>query len=414
MLVLSGANLIDGIGEKIQSNVGIVIDGEKVHSITPSADLVYPEDAEIVDLSGLTVLPGLIDCHDHLGFRGNDLLSRWGLDAPRSLQVLQTSENLRRTLAMGYTTVQDAGWLDAGFRQAVEFNFVSGPRLVLAITMISATGALADRPSPSGHVSPACDNVPLGMADGPSGVRAKVREVLRAGADVIKIATTGGANSRPGIGPRDATYGRDEIEAAITEAKAAKRRVMCHALGGPGLRMAVEAGVNSIEHGCFLDEDPGVVTLMAEKGIYYCPTFTVYSYHSSQGIPHVRLRAQEMYPHQVESLRLAMENGVKIVAGTDAGGYIHGDNAAELGHLVKAGMSPMAALQAASSVAAESLGLSNQIGSVEPGKLADLVVVEGNPLKDISILQDEMRIKLVIKEGKVCVNRLNSEFGDIS
>jgi imidazolonepropionase-like amidohydrolase len=181
--------------------------------------------------------------------------------------------------------------------------------------------------------------------------------------------------------------------------------VMCHALGGPGLRTAIEAGVDSIEHGCYLDEDPELIAMMAEKGIFFVPTFTVYIFHREVSPPHVRARGRDLEPHHVASLHRALEAGVKVGAGTDAGGHMHHINARELQCLVKAGMSPLQALQTATGWAAECLGIARDIGSIEPGKLADLVVVDGDPLQDIAVLQDLQRMKLVFKEGQLCVDR---------
>jgi imidazolonepropionase-like amidohydrolase len=247
--------------------------------------------------------------------------------------------------------------------------------------------------------------LPATVANGVEAVRTVVRTMVRAGADVIKCATTGGASSRLGHGPKDAAFNMDEMRALVEESHALGRRVMCHALGGPGLRTAVEAGVDSIEHGCYLDEDPELLPMMAEKGIFFTPTFTVYVFHRERSAPHMRARGYDLQPHHIESLQQALAAGVKVVAGTDAGGHMHHINAQELQYLVEAGMSPMQALQAATGWAAECLGLEGDIGTVQPGKLADLVVVDGNPLQDITLLQDPQRIKLVLKGGQLCVDR---------
>ncbi len=195
------------------------------------------------------------------------------------------------------------------------------------------------------------------------------------------------------------------MKALVEEAHTLGRRVMCHALGGPGLRTAIEAGVDSIEHGCYLDEDPELIAMMADKGIFFVPTFTVYVFHRDVSPPHVRARGRDLQPHHIESLQRALAAGIKVVAGTDAGGHMHHINARELQYLVEAGMSPMQALQAATGWAAECLGLEREIGTIQPGKLADLVVVDGDPLQDITLLQDLQRIKLVFKEGQLCVDR---------
>jgi imidazolonepropionase-like amidohydrolase len=229
--------------------------------------------------------------------------------------------------------------------------------------------------------------------------------MIRAGADVIKCATTGGASSRAGHGPKDPAFDPDEMRALVDEAHMLGRKVMCHALGGPGLRVALEAGVDSIEHGCFLDEDPDLIALMAERGVFLVPTLLVYEYHRESRSPHVRERGLALQAHHIETVQRALAAGVRVVAGTDAGGHGHPPNAAELQHLVAAGLTPMQAIQAATSLAAECLGLDREIGTVEKGKRADLVVVEGDPLGDVRLLQEEKRLRFVLKDGGVAVRR---------
>jgi imidazolonepropionase-like amidohydrolase len=228
---------------------------------------------------------------------------------------------------------------------------------------------------------------------------------VRAGADVVKCATTGGASSRRGHGPRDAAFDRDEMRALVDEAHALGRQVMCHALGGPGLRLAIEAGVDSIEHGSYLAEEPEFFAMMAERGIFFTPTLLVYEYHRESPTPHVRKRARELYARHLESVAMALASGVKISAGTDAGGHGHPANARELQCLVEAGLSPMQAIQAGTGRAAECLGWQREVGTVAVGRLADLVAVDGDPLRDVAILQDASRIKLVCKGGRFHVDR---------
>src|SRR5436190_15495370 len=308
---------------------------------------------------------------------------------------------------MGYTAVRDAGGLDAGFRAAVEEGLIKGPRLFTAVAIISPIGGIGDRVSPSGHecIVPHDPALPVGVANGADEVRRVVRTMVRAGADVIKCATTGGASSRPGHGPKDIAFTKDEMHALVEESHALGRRVMCHALGGPGLRLAIEAGVDSIEHGCYLDEDPELIPMMAERGTFFVPTLTVYVFHREVSAPHVRARGRDLYPHHIASIHQALQAGVKIVAGTDAGGHEHNINARELQYLVEAGLSPMQALQTATGWAAECLGLERELGTVAPGKLADLIAVDGDPLRNITLLQDVQRIKLVLKGGESCVDR---------
>ena len=330
-----------------------------------------------------------------------------GLDEPASTTHLRTGGVLERILAMGYTTVRDAGGLDAGFKLAVEQGLVDGPRLSLGVKIISPTGGIGDSVSPSGHNGwvPPDPTLPDSVANGIDQVRAVVRTMVRAGADAIKCATTGGVSSRSGHGPKDAAFTRDEMRVLVDEAHALGRKVMCHALGGPGLRLALEAGVDSIEHGCYLAEEPELIAMMAERGIVLTPTLLVYVHHCESPAPHVRARARALHARHLESVQMALAAGVKISAGTDAGGHGHPVNARELECLVQAGMSPMQALQAATGLAAECLGWERDVGTVQAGRFADLVAVDGDPLRDITLLQEPERIKLVYKGGRLCVDR---------
>ena len=321
---------------------------------------------------------------------------------------MRVAATLKQTLESGYTTVRDAGGLDAGFRIAVEQGLVPGPRLQVVLTPITPPGGLGEHRSPSGHHPPGAPDpsLPEGVANGPDGMRAKVREMVRAGADTIKTATTGGASSRPDFGPSDHLMSREEMDAIVSEAHAHGRRVMCHALGGLGLRMAVEAGVDSIEHGTNLDEDPELARMMADKDVFYIPTFSVYIYHREQGTPHGRERSAKLREHHIRSLELADREGVKIVAGTDAGGWVHDNNAEEMRCLVEAGLSPESALKAGTSRAAECLGIDSEAGTVTAGKTADLILVDKDPLADVSSLEWGKSVRLVVQGGRVAADRM--------
>lgn len=408
MQILVGATLIDGTGAAPVPDAALVIDDSgRITAAGARQTVAQPRGAEVIDVSGLTVLPGLIDGHDHLAHQGYGLPHRWGLAEPQSTAYLRTARVLAQTLATGYTTVRDAAGLDAGFKVAMDEGLIVGPRLQLALSIISPIGGIGDRISPSGHACcvPPSPNVPPSVANGVQEVRNVVRTMVRAGADVIKCATTGGASSREGHGPKDVAFNRDEIEVLVEEAHTLGRRVMCHALGGPGLRLAIEAGVDSIEHGCYLNEDPELIDMMAAQGTFFVPTLTVYAFHRERSAPHIQERGRLLHSHHIESVQRALQAGVKIVAGTDAGGHEHGINAQELQYLVEAGLTPMQALQAGTGWAADCLGMAADIGTLAPGKLADLVVVDGDPLRDITQLQDLQRIVLVFKGGKRCVDR---------
>jgi imidazolonepropionase-like amidohydrolase len=414
MKVLKNARLLDGTGAAPVDGATVVIRDNRIEAVTTRNQSDWPAEAEIIDVSGMTVLPGLIDCHDHMANHRYSLEHRWRLDEPQSTRHLRTAAVLKQTLAAGYTMIRDAAGCDAGFKRAIEEGLIEGPRLVLSLSIISPIGGIGDAVSPSGLPLDDCCCIPgdpllpESVVNSLADVRPVVRRMVRAGADVIKCATTGGASSRPGHGPRDGAFNLDEMLALVDEAHALDRRVMCHALGGRGLDIAIEAGVDSIEHGCYLDEDPRHLERMAERGIFFVPTLLVYEYHRKSPQPHVRERAEALLEHHVTSIKRALQIGVKVVAGTDAGGHGHPANAGELECLVKSGMTPMQALQAATGWAAECLGRQDELGTVQPGKLADLVVVAADPLADISVLRDPTRIALVIKDGAIAANRLTA------
>src|SRR5919106_319128 len=401
MTVLRGATLIDGTGAPPVRDATLIMQDGRIESVVAGPGGPWPSH-EVIDATGLTVLPGLIDCHDHLGFHGYELAARWGLSEPASTRNIRTARVIERTLTAGYTTVRDAGGLDAGFRAAVDEGLIRGPRLYTAVAIISPVGGIGDRVSPSGHECLVAPDpaLPNGVANGVEDVRKVVRTMIRAGADVIKCATTGGASSRAGHGPKDPAFDPDEMRALVDEAHAQGRKVMCHALGGAGLRLALEAGVDSIEHGCYLDEDPELIPMMAERGIVLTPTLLVYEYHRESKAPHVRERSRALREHHRASIQRALAAGVRVVAGTDAGGHGHPPNARELPLLVAPRLTPLQAIPAATGWAAECVGLEREIGTIEKGKLADLLVIDGDPLRNIGVLRDQDKIKLVMKGGE--------------
>ena len=399
--------LFDGTELTLKSDWTLLIDGGKIISSQPTSDSQIPSDSEVLDARAFTVIPGLIDCHDHLASFGYEISSRWGLTEQQSHRHMRIASTLRQTLQTGYTTIRDAGGLPAGFRNAIEEGLIPGPRLLISIGIISPTGGIAGHLSPSGHRSPFGDDpaVPDGVANGPDEMRKKVREMIGAGADVIKFAATGGASSRAGLEPRDMLITKEEIVSIVDEAHTLGKKVMCHALGGPGLTASIEAGVDSIEHGTFLHEDPANLELMAQRDIFFAPTFAVYKYHAEFGTPHGQRRASKLKTDHVKSLLAAMDHGVKVVAGTDAGGWLHGNNAEELSCLVEAGMTPSQAILAGTKTAAECIGLQNELGTLVEGKKADLLFVSKNPLIDISCLEFGQAVSVVMKGGEVVVDK---------
>ncbi len=407
MKLITGATMIDGTGSSPVANGAVLVnDDGRIVVAGRQEEVAAPPDAQVIQGAGMTLLPGLIDCHDHLASFTYDIMSRWGFTEPRSLRVLRIAKVMEETLLTGYTTVRDCGWLDAGFKTAVEEGLIVGPRLLVATGPISPSHGNAERSSGSGHRQPLFPDplIPSGFADGVDAVRAKVREMVRVGADLVKVFQTGWG--RRYHGSKDVAYGKDELDALVSEAHTHGKKVASHAVGGPGLRMSIEAGVDTIEHGSYLNEDPDLVKMMADKGTFFVPTFTVFNFHRDVGTPEGRLEARDFRRQHIESMQKALSAGVKVVAGTDAGGWVHGNNAQELQCLVEAGMTPMQALVAATGWAAKACGIEKETGTLEAGKAADLVVVDGDPLQDITFLQDKSRIKLVMKEGKLYRNLL--------
>lgn len=398
--------LFDGIDNELKLDWTLLIEKRHIVSAGPSSAIDLPQSADVINTNGLTVIPGLIDCHDHLASFGYEIAVKWGLTEQESHRHLRIASVLKQTLISGYTTVRDAGGLAAGFREAVDEGLVPGPRLLISVGIISPTGGIGEHLSPSGYGTPFKNDpsLPSGVANGPREMRAKVREMVRAGADVIKFAATGGASSAVDLEPKDMLISRDEIDAIVDESHKLGKKVMCHALGGPGLRASIEAGVDSIEHGTFLHENPELLEVMAKRDIFFVPTFTVYKYHQERGTPHGKQRSLDFHNDHILSLSSAIDAGVKVAAGTDSGGWVHGNNAEEIECLVNAGMSPYQAMLSATVRAAECIGRKD-LGTLTPGKKADLLFIEGNPLEDVSGLVYGKDVNLVIKNGEVAYTK---------
>jgi imidazolonepropionase-like amidohydrolase len=391
---LVGGRVIDGRGGPARPDTTLVIDGDRIVDVSHQREFAADSDVHVVDLAGRTVLPGLIDCHMHFAPWGLNLIE--AQSSSLMLLAAETTQALRLTLEAGCTTARDLGGLDAGFREAVARGLIPGPRLQTSVTIISPTNGIVDATTSQGLASPTLPGMPSPGCDGPYAARAKVREVLRAGADVIKIATTGGVSSAK-VDPRRQLFTRDEVKAIVDEAHMAGVQVCCHALGGPGLLMAVCAGVDTIEHGGWLDERSAEE--MAARGTWYVPTFAVYRWHATLGPPFKQERARAMREAHLASFQLARRKGVRIAMGTDGGAYGYGENALELELLVEAGMTPAEAIEASTRRAAECLRLESQVGTLESGKQADLLVVDGDPLQDPAILRSPERLTLVMQAG---------------
>lgn len=406
--LIHNGTLIDGNGGDPIPDAGLLIQDERIVAVGPLTQLDIPEGAQRIDAQGGTILPGLIDTHVHIMYEEWDL--RKNLNTPFVLKFFHGMEHLRRTIEAGVTTVRDAGGADLGLKMAVEQGLIPGPRLQISITALSVTGGHGDGWTVSG-VNPSLDGYPghpSGICDGVTEARKKVREVLRAGADVIKVSTTGGVLS-PTDHPAHTQFSPAELEAIVEEASYQGKTVMSHSQGTPGVKNAILAGIASIEHGIYLDDE--VIALMIERGTFLVPTLiapvAVLEIAESQGtMPEYGVRkAREVIDIHRDSASQAYRAGVRIAMGTDSGVGPHGQNLRELGLMCDIGMSPMEAIQATTSVAAQCLGWQDRIGTLESGKLADVVIARTDPLADIRSLEDKENISVVMQGGAVVVDR---------
>jgi imidazolonepropionase-like amidohydrolase len=390
---LVDALLLDGHGGPPRPGTTLVVDGARIAEV--GHERAFGPDVRVVDLAGRAVMPGLVDCHVHLAPWAFHLVAH----AERRLTYLaaETVRALRLTLEGGCTTARDLGGLDAGFRDAVHAGLVAGPRLQVSLVIVSPTHGMADLTTPQGFRSPLVPGMPDPECNGPDAVRAKVREVLRAGADVVKVAVSGGV-SAPRLEPQRPLFTPAEIAALVDEAHLAGTPVACHAVGGPHLLAAVRAGVDTIEHGAWLDDE--TVAEMARRGTWYVPTFAIYRWHATRGAGLRQSRARALAAAHRESFARARAAGVRVALGTDSGAYGHGETALELALLVEAGMSPAEAIVAGTRRAAECLGVAGETGTLERGRAADLLVLEGNPLDDIGLPGRPEGRALVLRGGR--------------
>jgi imidazolonepropionase-like amidohydrolase len=373
----------------------VLVEGDRIGEMASPGGPV----TETIDCTGLTVLPGFIDCHVHVMTSSLNVVKR--LDTPLSYRFFEAAQNLQATLHAGVTTVRDAAGADSGIKRALQDGLIEGPRLQTAVAMVSQTGGHGDRTTASGTWVPSMPEypgMPSTIADGPEEIRRVVRTLIREGADVIKVATSGGVMS-PRSNPRHGHLRAAELAVLVEEARAAGIPTMAHAQSADGIKEAVRAGIDSIEHGVFLDEE--AIELMCEHGTFLVPTLV-----SGPGV----LRARDVISAEsvrkvefgvaahMNSIKAAVKAGVRIAMGTDSGVTPHGENLDELPLLAEAGMTPVQVLQSATSEAAELLGMDAEVGTVEVGKKADLVIVEGDPL-DLATIPE--RIRLVVLDGKI-------------
>jgi imidazolonepropionase-like amidohydrolase len=393
-VILRGATLIDGTGAPPVRDRAVVVTDRRISSIVADRP---PRDGAVLDLGGLTLLPGLVNCHVHLCLSGDADPSRTLTDESYAATVVNAVVRARRTVEAGVTTVRDLGgreYAEIAVRDAVRAGLVPGPRILCAGRAVCITGGHGWRL--------------LGrQADGPDDLRRAVREQLRAGADVIKLIATGGVMT-PGVDPRAAQLTLEELRAGVDEAHRARRRAAAHAMADEGIAWCLDAGIDTIEHGVFLTE--ALAARMATQGTALVATLVaphaIVEGGLAAGIPEFAVtKSLALRERHLESFRLALRAGVTIAAGTDAGTPLnpHGTIVPELALMVGAGMAPLQALRAATSVAAQVLEIAADTGSIAPGLAADLIAVEGDPATDIKALD---AIRLVIADGRTVLNRL--------
>jgi imidazolonepropionase-like amidohydrolase len=386
--VLSGGRVFDGAGSAIGA-ADVVMAEDRIVDVGVGLD-----GDEQVDVTGLTLLPGLFDCHVHVMASGVDMVRR--LQRPFSYQFFQAAQNLAATLDCGITMVRDAGGADLGVQRAVDDGLIDGPRMQIAITALSQTGGHGDGWLPSGIttflMSPHPGRPP-GLVDGPEEVRKRVREIIRAGANVIKVHTSGGVLS-PRDSPKHAQFRPDELAALLAEAAAAGLSVMAHAQATDGIKNAVRAGVRSIEHGIYLDDE--AIDMMLAAGTWLVPTLVAphavlnAAREGSQLPEGVGAKAQEVIAAHADAFARAAAAGVKIAMGTDTGVGPHGSNLDELPLMAAGGMTPAQVLTATTSSAAELLGVAEDTGTIAPGKRADILVLAGDPF-DLAHIKENIR-----------------------
>jgi imidazolonepropionase-like amidohydrolase len=410
-IALTGGTLIDGSGADPVKNTVVLISGDRVEQVTTTDQAKLPRDCQVLDVAGQTVMPGMMDLHVHLNLGEHDLAIpsvglAFGLAEPWALRGIKGYAYARRALEAGFTTLRDVGdmgHVSVSVRNSINAGIVEGPRLVTCGQFLTTTG---------GHV----DLMPLwlrrtdevtNVADGVDGVVQAVRRQWKMKNDWVKFYATGGV-----MDPEDKQeFTDEEMVALVREAHSRDMPVCAHCMYAKGTLAALRAGIDSVEHGTDLTEE--IVDLMMKNGTYLVPTLTapdvIVTKGRDFGMPDWYI--ERMQPHlesQIRSFKMALQKGVKIATGTDAGfnAILHGTNASELQYLVRHGMTPMQAIVAATSSSAALLRKQNLLGTIEPGKLADVIVVDGNPLQDISTLQDKDKITLVIKEGAIQVNRM--------
>ncbi len=381
----------------------IVVKGNTIESVSTQRGT----GARVIDASDYFILPGFIDAHVHIMEEGFKLEDR--IETPFSFYFYNAIDHMRTTLNTGVTTIRDAGMADFGVKLASQKGIIPAPRMQISVTPLSITGGHFDFHMKSGlNIELRYPGLPSGICDGASEVRKKTREVLRAGADVIKIMATGGvmsANDKPD----DTQFTKKELKIIVEEARFRGKRTMAHAHGLKGIKNCIEAGINSIEHGTYINKKTAAE--MREKGVCLVPTLLVTAELARKAkkgeLPsYTRKDAIEVAKVHRENIEAAYEEGVQLVMGTDSGVIEHGQNLKEFSYLSDIGMGPREILESATLKAVECIGWDDMIGSLDKGKLADIIVVKENPLEDIKSLADPDNILLVVKDGMIFKNLL--------
>ena len=377
---------------RVLEHATVIVDGERIVGVS-EGNLHIPKEAKQISLDGHTLLPGFIDCHVHFCLdAGPDPLSS-SMSESLTITVLKAEDFARRTIMAGITSVRDMGGIngiDLGLKQAINSGMIAGPRMLVSGRMICMTG---------GH------GWQVGMeADGVDEVRKAAREQIKAGADVIKLMATGGVLT-PAVEPGNEQLNEEELRAAVEEAHKVGKKTATHAMGTKGILNALRAGIDSIEHGVYLNEE--AVELMVKHNVPLIPTisalFNIESKGVEAGIPAFAVeKTLKVKPFHLASVDMAREAGVTVAMGTDAGTpfNMHGDNLSEIKLLVNSGFSPIEAIKAGTGTAARVLGLEKELGTIEEGKLADLTLVKGNPLEDVRILLEPESFRLIMQGGK--------------
>jgi imidazolonepropionase-like amidohydrolase len=377
---------------RVLEHATVLVSGEKIVKVA-EGNISIPKDAKKIPMDGQVLLPGFIDSHIHICFDSSPDPMTSALSESQTMTTLKAAKAAKQTLLAGITSIRDMGGkdgIDLGLRQAINSGLIPGPRMLASGKLICMTG---------GH------GWQVGLeVNGVDAVRRAAREQIKAGVDIVKLMATGGVLT-PAVEPGSEQLTEAELKAGVEEAHKAGRKTATHAMGTKGILNALRAGIDSIEHGVYLDEE--AVALMIERDVPLIPTlsalFNIANKGIEAGIPAFAVeKTLKVKPFHLESIRMAREAGVSIAMGTDAGTPFnrHGDNLGELKFLVDCGFSPMEAIEAGTRIAARVLGMEKELGTIEEGKRADLVLIEGNPLEDIEILLKRELIRLVMKGGK--------------